>query len=111
MDKRPELMTKSSFRKFWNSIKRVLHLELPVGETLELTTRVFRYNYATMPYYAGVDLKEAQRLLGHSKITITLEIYTALNTKQSNSAERLEEYLAKVYNLYQKEEQQKQLIF
>lgn len=43
-----------------------------------LTPHIFRHNYATMLYYSGVNLKEAQRLLGHSSIKITLEIYTHL---------------------------------
>lgn len=37
-----------------------------------------RRSEATMFFYGSVDIKEAQRLLGHSSIKVTLEIYTHL---------------------------------
>lgn len=39
---------------------------------------MLRHEYATSLYRSGVDIKTAQRLLGHSDIKITLQIYTHL---------------------------------
>ena len=47
-------------------------------EHIRLTPHVFRHSYATDLYYAGIDVKTAQRLLGHSSVSVTLGIYTHL---------------------------------
>jgi integrase len=58
-----------------------------------LTPHVFRHNFATVLYYAGVDIKEAQRLCGHSNVQLTLDIYTHLDQKKSASAAKINKYL------------------
>lgn len=55
----------------------------------DLTPHIFRHNYATMLYNSGVDVKEAQRLMGHSSIKITLEIYTHLAESNNLTAEKI----------------------
>ena len=55
----------------------------------KLTPHIFRHNYCTMLYYAGVDVKEAQRLMGHSSIKITLEIYTHLAAGGESTRQKL----------------------
>ena len=40
---------------------------------------MLRHTYATMLFDAGVDVKSAQKFLGHSDIEVTLEIYTHLS--------------------------------
>lgn len=35
-----------------------------------------RHAYATMLYDAGVDVKIAQKLLGHSSLKMTMDVYT-----------------------------------
>lgn len=72
------MMTVSSFRKFWKGIIKTT--ELPN----DVTPHILRHTYATKLYYAGVDLKTAQYLLGHSNIQITLEIYTHLDKLKTN---------------------------
>lgn len=47
-----------------------------------LTPHYFRHNYATVLYYAGVDVLTAQRYLGHSKAQTTIDIYTHLREKE-----------------------------
>ena len=42
----------------------------------EVTPHQFRHAYATMLYDAGIDVKMAQKLLGHSSIKMTQDIYT-----------------------------------
>lgn len=62
----------------------------------DITPHIMRHTYATMLYYAGVDVKAAQYLLGHSSVQITLEIYTHLDKEcGKNAAVKLDLYLNK----------------
>ncbi len=50
--------------------------------------------YATMLFDAGVDVKSAQKFLGHSDIEVTLEIYTHLSKfKEEQAIRALDEHL------------------
>lgn len=105
------LMSETSYKRFWKGIWRKINAaaggkqkfdtkknkwEIILNAIPDLTPHIFRHNYATNLYYAGVDLKEAQRLLGHADAKTTIEIYTHLDKKKSNSSEKIE-------RLYQKE--------
>ena len=46
---------------------------------ISCTLHQLRHSYATMLHSAGVDVKDAQYLLGHSSIIVTQDIYTALD--------------------------------
>lgn len=46
------------------------------GAPEDFTPHLFRHTYASNLYKAGVDVKTAQYLLGHSDIKTTLDIYT-----------------------------------
>ena len=58
----------------------------------DLTSHIFRHDYATALYYAGI--KEAQYLLDHSSVRIKLEIYTHLDTLANHEeiSNKLEDY-------------------
>ncbi|MCL2190062.1 MAG: tyrosine-type recombinase/integrase, partial [Defluviitaleaceae bacterium] len=47
----------------------------------DITAHIFRHNFATILYNAGVDIKSAQNILGHSSISMTMDIYTHLDSK------------------------------
>jgi integrase len=52
-----------------------------------------RHSFCTMLYDAGVDLKTAQDLMGHSDAKMTMKIYTHLtNSKKKDSVEKMIEY-------------------
>lgn len=93
MERRAGLMSKSSYDKFWGNIIRKINQTAGGNENIKvidgLTAHVFRHNYATMLYYADVDVKDAQRLLGHSSIKITLDIYTHLDNNKSSASDKL----------------------
>lgn len=58
----------------------------------DLTIRMhdLRHTYCTMLYDAGVDVKTAQLLMGHSSIEVTLKIYTHLSDlRRASSLDRL----------------------
>lgn len=89
-----EPITKSSFRKFWNGIIKELQETAKKidGTSLasDITPHIFRHTYATSLYYAGIDIKTAQYLLGHASIQMTLDVYTHLERlENSNIADKL----------------------
>lgn len=75
------VMPYSTYRRFWKRIFSKINIKLGGTDDIkatDITPHFFRHNYATMLYKNGVDVKEAQRLLGHSSIKITLDLYTHL---------------------------------
>lgn len=53
-----------------------------------------RHEFATMCYDAGLDIKEAQKLLGHSKESVTADIYTHIRSNRLSLAqEKLQNYI------------------
>jgi len=100
-----ELMTETAYRRFWDKIMRNLNLAargkngrlkiLKIAQ--DITPHIFRHTYATSLYYAGVDMKTAQYLLGHASIQMTMDIYTELNTdKNVSAASQLDDYYLKL---------------
>ena len=67
--------------------------ETEEGRASVLTAHYFRHNYATVLYYAGVDVLTAQRYLGHAKAQTTIDIYTHLNEEKAHKdADKLRNY-------------------
>lgn len=69
------VMTQTAFRRMWEKLRLPFHL----------TPHMLRHTYATNLYYAGVDLRTAQYLLGHSSIEMTAKIYTHLQASDALS--------------------------
>lgn len=63
-----DYMTESGFRKAWDRYRR--------DSGVTCTPHQLRHAYATMLFEAGIDSKDAQRLLGHANLSTTQEIYT-----------------------------------
>ncbi len=96
------LITRSAFRRLWDSItdkfniaaggnkfKRtdIEHNTVPLRLIADdITPHLFRHTYATSLYNAGIDIKTAQYLLGHSSIQLTMDIYTHLDNSRIESA-------------------------
>ena len=54
--------------------------------------------YATMLYDADVDVKTAQKLLGHKDLTVTMKIYTHLSAKKETiGIDRLNNHLSEEF--------------
>lgn len=63
--------------------------------TITLTAHQLRHGYATILYEAGIDAQTAKGLLGHSDITVTLQIYTHIrNKKRAAVADTLNAYFS-----------------
>lgn len=107
---RVQLMSKQSFRVFWNHIiektkqsaEKLYRQETennihPIRREMDIdfTPHTFRHTYATNLYYAGVDVKTAQYLMGHSSVDITLKIYTHLDAEKTDMAiDKINQYFA-----------------
>ncbi len=64
-------ITLTSFRRMWKYVSDAV--------PFHVHPHMLRHTYATNLYHAGVDLKTAQHLLGHSDIKMTANIYTHVN--------------------------------
>lgn len=63
---------------------------------LTCTLHQLRHAYATFLYEAGVDVKQAQYLLGHASIKMTMDIYTHIRQSQLDDAsDQLNAYFKK----------------
>lgn len=58
-----------------------------------ITAHQLRHGFATMLFEAGIDIKDAQELMGHSDITTTHSIYTHIrNKRKEETAKKLNEF-------------------
>ena len=57
------------------------------------TIHQLRHSYCTMLYYAGIGIKEAQNLMGHSSADMVYDIYTHLDSQKENTINTLNNYL------------------
>jgi len=59
-----------------------------------ITPHMLRHTFATLLYFAGVDILTAKEQLGHSDIKMTMQIYTHLDKiHKRKSMSRLDDYL------------------
>ena len=68
MDNGISPMGRSTFERHWRKYKE--------ATGLNITAHQLRHTYATILFEAGIDVKDAQHLLGHSDISVTTNIYT-----------------------------------
>lgn len=59
----------------------------------EFTPHQLRHSYCTMLYYAGIGLKEAQSLMGHSSAKMVYDIYTHLDAEKETPINPINDYL------------------
>lgn len=99
-----EKITDQSFRKAWESYEYFLYRcagGQPIGrnrprnvQVQHFTPHMLRHTYATLLYDAGVDVKSAQKYLGHADLEVTLGTYTHLSKfKKDQAVEVLNDYL------------------
>ena len=82
-----EPMSETSFRRFWDSVKKAMATQAPTAT--DLTPHVFRHNYATMLYYSDISTKKAAQLMGHKDTTMIMKIYAHLDEQKENAAEKI----------------------
>ena len=106
-DAQGDLMTGTAYYRAWNSYLHYLNLQAggrdasraqkKVQVIDHITAHMFRHTYASMLYEAGVDIKSAQRFLGHAVIEMTLAVYTHLTKfKEDEAINSLNTHLEKM---------------
>jgi integrase len=80
-------MTQSNYDTAWANYCKAVGID-------GLTAHQLRHGTATLLFEAGVDVYTAKKMLGHSKVTTTMEIYTELREKkEQKSINKLNDYL------------------
>lgn len=74
------LMSERAYEGAW--LRYCKAAGLMVGDKPAITAHNLRHGTATLMFELGVDELTAQRILGHSRIEITREIYTELRNRQ-----------------------------
>lgn len=100
-----DIHTPSSWRQVGNNylteLEHLIKLSRPKENDSDthITFHMFRHTYASMLYFAGVDIMTASELLGHSDIQTTMKIYTHLQeSTKERSIERYNDYINKLYS-------------
>ena len=80
-------MTQSNYDTAWGNYVKSVGLD-------GLTAHQLRHGTATLLYEAGVDVYTAKKILGHAKVSTTMEIYTELREKhEKQSVSKMDSYL------------------
>jgi integrase len=85
-------ITAIGFRRMWESIIKRLNEtaeELNIAKPENLTCHVFRHNFATDCYYAGIPILETRQLTGHKSLNVLTQIYTHLDQRKRDPRETL----------------------
>ncbi|WP_225357518.1 tyrosine-type recombinase/integrase [Ligilactobacillus salivarius] len=61
----------------------------------EISLHGFRHTYTSLLFESGINIKEIQKQLGHSKVEMTLNVYTHLskNNNNNNIGSKFDNYL------------------
>ncbi len=62
---------------------------MPPWKSISIRPHDLRHSYCTMLYDAGIDLKTAQKWMGHADQAMTLRIYTHLTAEREEAEARL----------------------
>ena len=101
-------LTSENRRHLWDAFRRALNIYLgckvyrnalvpPFPLAPDLTPYCLRHTYCTDLYKAGVDVRVAQKLMGHSSFKITADIYTHIDTHEvADTAPALDTYYDKI---------------
>lgn len=102
------VMSAQAYREAWNSYMHYLNIQAGGRDASRsnpkviamdpFTAQQLRHTYATMLYDADVDVKTAQKLLGHKDLTVTMKIYTHLSAKKETiGIDRLNNHLSEEF--------------
>lgn len=89
-------MTEAAYRTLWGRWCRCAGLLDEKGNPT-LTAHSLRHATATLLFDAGVDVYTAQKILGHSQVSTTMEIYTDLRDQKARaSVSQFSEHIKRV---------------
>lgn len=88
------MLTKQALKRHLESFLNSLNENVPEEDHIKFTYYRLRHSYCTMLYYAGVKIKKAQELMGHSSADMVYDIYTHLDEERENAEELIDNYVA-----------------
>ena len=86
----------ASFLLAINNLHKEKHKDDANKENLKeivFTLHILRHSFCTMMYYAGIGIKEAQNVMGHSSADMVYDIYTHLDLQKEDTLNSLNDYL------------------
>lgn len=86
------LISNGNFESRWRTILKRVNQFLPDDKATSVTPHYFRHDFATNLFYAGVDLKAVQYIMGHTSLNITMNIYTDLRINIQDINSRFSDY-------------------
>lgn len=94
------IMTESAWKRMFESYEKAIRKQHEQTETFEMfTPHMLRHTYCSMLSWAGVDIKSAQVLMGHSDFSTTANIYTHANEEiKTNAAIMQEDFIKNILN-------------
>lgn len=84
-----EKLSDSSIKKMLQSF--LLYMNKNSEKEIKFSLHQLRHSFCTMLYYAGIGIKEAQELMGHSSADMVYDIYTHLDMDKGKPFEKLNE--------------------
>jgi len=100
------LVSKTGWVWGWRMFLEAMSKEIKIvdarsaNQQLNVRTHDLRHTFCSMMYDAGVDVKTAQKLMGHSTLDMTLRVYTHLSDrKKQEGLDKLAQYTAKFTDL------------
>mgnify|MGYP002542647213 FL=1 len=89
------MLTKQALKTHLSSFLNALNRNLTENDKkIKFTYYQLRHSYCTMLYYAGVKIKKAQELMGHSSADMVYDIYTHLDEERENATELINDYIS-----------------
>ncbi len=82
-----QLPTLSQYNMLWNKYRKETNVTL--------SPHPLRHAFATICYDAGIETKDASKILGHSKIELTLNVYTHIReSRTQETANKLNNFVS-----------------
>ncbi len=95
-DARGHYRTKSGYQNIYDRIMKKVTKCIGVYRYSDnhITQYALRHTFCTQCYYAGISLKECQRLMGHSSYRMILEVYAHLDAKKERTEDKINKLFA-----------------
>lgn len=88
-----KMLSKTALRTHLDSFLYELNKNKKDDNKIKFTYHQLRHSYCTMLYYAGIKIKKAQELMGHSSADMVYDIYTHLDEKRENAEQQINTYI------------------
>ena len=89
------MLTKQALKTHLNTFLNFLNENIAADKKrIKFTYYQLRHSYCTMLYYAGVKIKKAQELMGHSSVDIVYDIYTHLDEERENADKLINDFVS-----------------